>query len=143
MTQFTSSLWQYYQQSVFLLTQQLSPQSSFAIVTACNPMGSNLSACQNRLNDRKLQAEIDQLKVPYRLVIGGSPDLVHLERSWALLCDRDTGVALGHRFNQLGIYFVENNQLHLLPCHANLESVELGEFSARVRLVSELPELEF
>ncbi|MGI2258780.1 DUF3293 domain-containing protein [Shewanella sp. GXUN23E] len=143
MTQFTSSLWYHYQQTVFLLTQPLSPSLSFAIVTAFNPMGTTLANCQNRLNDRMLQAKIEQLNVPYRRVIGASADLSHMERSWALFCDKQAALALGNHFRQLGIYFVENGQLWLLPCHSQMEAIELGEFSARVQLVSELPELEF
>ncbi|MCL1035923.1 DUF3293 domain-containing protein [Shewanella corallii] len=143
MTQLSSTLWQYYQQSIFLLTQPFSPHSSFAIVTAFNPMGENLSSCQNLLYDRRLQAEIDTMKVPYRSVIGASPDLQHMEKSWALFCDIQSGLELGREFNQLAIYYVDNGRLLLLPCLCSEDSIELGDFSAKAQLVSELPELEF
>ena len=142
MTQLSSTLWQAYQHSVFLLTQAISLQSSFAIVTAFNPMGKNLSNSQNLLCDRRLQATINTLKVPYRQVVGASPDLNHMEKSWVLFCDLDTGIKLGHEFNQLAIYYVEKGQLSLLPCHCSENAVELGEFYEKLILVSDLPDLE-
>lgn len=143
MTLLSTTLWQYYQQTIFLLTQPLSTNSSFTIVTAFNPFGQNLSNCQNLLNDRRLQADIDKMRVPYRCVVGASPDLQHMEKSWALFCDKENGLELGLRFDQLAIYHVEKGRLLLLPCHSNMEAVDLDDFSEKVRLVSELPELEY
>ncbi len=83
------------------------------------------------------------MKVPYRSVIGASPDLQHMEKSWAVFCDIQSGLELGREFKQLAIYYVDNGRLLLLPCLCSEDSIELGDFSAKAQLVSELPELEF
>ncbi|BDM63295.1 hypothetical protein NFHSH190041_07470 [Shewanella sp. NFH-SH190041] len=58
MNQSFNELWQCYQSTKFLMTQKLSPLLSFAIITAWNPLGENLSNGQNALLDRQLQNEL-------------------------------------------------------------------------------------
>ncbi|NKF49272.1 DUF3293 domain-containing protein [Shewanella sp. WXL01] len=138
-----SFLWQAYQSTHFLLTQRLSDQFSFAIITACNPFGNKLTSCQNRLLDRKLQRTIQQTKQPYRALYGASPDLSHREKSWAVFVDKPQALELGRQFNQLAIYYVDKGQLTLLACaDANLPEVCMGKFSSRQRLVNELPDFD-
>ncbi|MCW1254809.1 DUF3293 domain-containing protein, partial [Shewanella baltica] len=47
----TQDLWQCYQAPLFLLTQALSCDFSFAVITAHNPASKLLSPSQNRLLD--------------------------------------------------------------------------------------------
>ncbi|WP_394201194.1 DUF3293 domain-containing protein [Shewanella waksmanii] len=133
-------LWQCYQQTQFLFTQPLSAQLSFAIITAHNPQGKILSSCQNRLLDRKLQREIEKLDYPYRATVGTSVDRSHMEKSWAIAIDKPAAVALGLAFKQNAIYFVENDTLQLVPCLLTHTETNIGRFSSRVNLVSELPD---
>lgn len=134
-------LWHLYQSTEFLLTQQLSPFSQFAIITAHNPQGRILTACQNRLRDRALLRDIESLGVPYRAMIGASRDLSHMEKSWAVFLSREDSLALARRHQQNAIYYVAENQLELLPCLMQATPAQMGAFSERVRLVSELPDL--
>lgn len=140
----TQHLWQCYQNPLFLLTQALSCDFPFAIITAHNPAATLLTPSQNRLLDRQLLREIELLMCPYRALIGAAPDLSHMEKSWATLIDKDTAVALGFKFNQLAIYFVENGELSLVPCSlaGNVEAIRLGKFADFVRRVHELPDLD-
>ena len=133
--------WQCYQQTQFLLTQPFSPSLSFAIITAYNPKGKNLSPSQNGLLDKQLQRHILRLQYPYRALIGASADRGHMEKSWAVSLDKVTAVELGRVFNQNAIYFVDNDELYLVPCLVDYEELDLGKFSARVCLVSELPDI--
>lgn len=135
-------LWQHYQNTQFLLTQTLSHGVSFAIITAHNPLGSILTSCQNRLLDRQLQREIHILQSPYRAMVGASADFSHVEKSWAVFIDKDAAVALGRRFHQLAIYYVEDGMVSLVPCHADKAEIEIGAFSHRLNLVNELPDLD-
>ncbi|NMH65949.1 DUF3293 domain-containing protein [Shewanella salipaludis] len=135
------SLWHHYSETRFLLTQSLSCQLSFAIISAHNPLGTLLTPCQNRLLDRQLQSEIEKLHRPYRALVGAAADLTHMEKSWAVFIDRELAVELGRRFNQNAIYYVEQGRLSLLPCIAARDELKLGSFTERVKLVTELPEL--
>ncbi|WP_108944511.1 DUF3293 domain-containing protein [Shewanella halifaxensis] len=136
------SLWHYYQQTEFLFTQILSTQLSFAIITAYNPKGQVLSACQNGLLDRKLQNEINSLGLPYRAMIGTSQDRTYMEKSWAVAIDKAGAIRLGCLFNQNAIYYVEADNLQLVPCLMAKEETLLGAFSPRVNRVLELPDIE-
>ncbi|RTR40714.1 DUF3293 domain-containing protein [Shewanella canadensis] len=141
-----NSQWQCYQEAEFLFTQALSSELSFAIITAHNPKGQILSASQNRLLDRRLQFEIQQLHRPYRAMIGASADRCHMEKSWAVSIDKASAIRLGCQFNQNAIYFVEHDKLQLIPCLLSKtkqqEEVVIGPFSPRVRLVNELPDFD-
>ncbi len=138
----TEDLWQCYQTPLFLLTQALSNNFSFAIITAHNPASTHLTPCQNRLRDRQLLHEIELLGCPYRALIGASPDLSHMEKSWAVFIDRSMALQLGKKFDQYAIYMVELGIVSLVPCTlTGYAEVTLGQFNEHIRLVSELPEL--
>ncbi|QDF68164.1 DUF3293 domain-containing protein [Shewanella sp. SNU WT4] len=139
MTQITIELWRAYQSSVFLLTQALTPSIDFAIITAANPLGVPHLPGQNRLYDRQLQQDIDELRVPYRRILGASPDLSHVEASWAVILPLAEALDLGRRWQQLAIYYVSGNRLGLFSCSDANSRLDLGAFSERVTLVNELP----
>ncbi|AQS40024.1 Protein of unknown function (DUF3293) [Shewanella psychrophila] len=140
-------LWQHYQDTEFLFTQTLSSQLSFAIITAHNPRGQILTSCQNRLLDRQLLRSIEQFNRPYRAVVGASRDRSHMEKSWAVAIDKLSAAHLGLKFKQNAIYFIDNNQLALVPClfsqAEQQEELIIGDFSQRVNLVSELPDFDY
>ena len=143
MNQSNNLLWQCYQDVHFLFTQPLSANISFAIITAHNPNGKVLTSCQNGLLDRKLQHEIEKLRQPYRAMMGTSSDRRHMEKSWAVSTDKASAVFLGRKFHQNAIYFVEHDQLQLIPClfsSTQYKEQIIGHFSSRVSLVSELPD---
>ncbi|ABZ75362.1 conserved hypothetical protein [Shewanella halifaxensis HAW-EB4] len=135
------TLWRFYKETEFLFTQILSSQLSFAIITAYNPCGEVLTACQNGLLDRKLQHEIHRLGLPYRAMIGTSHDRKHMEKSWAVVIDKAQAVKLGCQFNQNAIYYVEADCLHLIPCLVAKFDAHLGAFSPRVKLLLEFPDI--
>jgi len=141
-----NNLWQCYQEVEFLFTQALSSELTFAIITAHNPNGQILSACQNRLLDRQLQLKIEQLNRPYRSMVGTSVDRCHMEKSWAISIDKASAIRLGWQFNQNAIYFVEHDKLRLIPCLLSKteeqEEIVIGPFSSRLCIVSELPDFE-
>ena len=141
MNSLVNNLWQSYQETEFFFTQGLSSQLSFSIITAYNPLGVILSSTQNGVLDRKLQREIEALGLPYRVMIGASADMGHMEKSWAVAIDRDIAIQMGIEFNQNAIYYVECGYLFLIPCLMQEKELCLGLFSDKMNLVSELPEL--
>lgn len=140
MNNLVNNLWQCYQETEFFFTQALSPQLSFAIITAHNPEGMILSPSQNRLLDKKLQNELMHLGVLHREIMGASVDLSHMEKSWAVAVERKVGIAIGLKFKQNAIYYVETDKLRLIPCLFQKQEICLGSFSKKMKLVSELPE---
>lgn len=128
-------LWLLYQQTQFLLDQNLCDEVSFAIVTACNPKGELMPTECNRVLDNSLQREIGSKAWVARSVYGCSPDFSHRERSWALLIDRAEALSLGTRYQQNAIFWVESGELFLLPCMLQgFEEMHLGKFRTRVTL---------
>ncbi len=139
----TQHLWHCYQAPLFLLTQALSPDLSFAVITAHNPAAGVLTPSQNRLRDRQLLHEIELLGRPYRALVGAAPDLSYMEKSWAVVVDKACALQLGQKFNQYAIYMVEQGKVTLVPCMlTGFEEVCLGRFNDHVQLVYELPDLD-
>ncbi|MCL1074637.1 DUF3293 domain-containing protein [Shewanella dokdonensis] len=136
-----AQLWQHYLDSCFLLSQPLSSSLPFAIITAHNPLGQVLEPCQNRLRDRALQGDIEQLLVPYRIIIGTAADLSHMEKSWAVFVSKVQAAELAKKYQQNAFYYVADNVLSLVPCLAGVQEQQIGDFRQRVRIVSELPEI--
>lgn len=138
----TQDLWQCYQTPLFLLTQALSCDFPFAVITAHNPASKRFSPSKNRLLDRQLLRDIESLSSPYRALVGAAPDLSYMEKSWAVFIDRTMALQLGKKFNQYAIYMVERGCVSLVPCTlAGYDEVCLGKFSDYVQLVYELPDL--
>ena len=138
----TQDLWQCYQTPLFLLTQALSCDFPFAVITAHNPASKRFSPSKNRLLDRQLLRDIESLSSPYRALVGAAPDLSYMEKSWAVFIDRTMALQLGKKFNQYAIYMVEQGCVSLVPCTlAGYDEVCLGKFSDYVQLVYEWPDL--
>ncbi|MCA1897840.1 DUF3293 domain-containing protein [Shewanella putrefaciens] len=138
----TQDLWQCYQTPLFLLTQALSCDFPFAVITAHNPASKRFSPSKNRLLDRQLLRDIESLSSPYRALVGAAPDLSYMEKSWAVFIDRTMALQLGKKFNQYAIYMVEQGCVSLVPCTlAGYDEVCLGKFCDYVQLVYELPDL--
>lgn len=109
------------------------PVPSFAIVTACNPGDRLQSDSMNRQADGALAAECDQRGWARFRVVGASADLRHQEPGWGVSCGSlDQAVALGRRWGQVAIFWIENDALLLVDCEDH-QSETLGSWSARTR----------
>ncbi|MCB5228228.1 DUF3293 domain-containing protein [Alishewanella sp. 16-MA] len=128
-------LWQHYKNSIFLCHQRLATHLSFAIVSAQNPAGVNAPAVYNRLLDKQLQAQLQQTGLAYRSVIGSAPDRSFEERSWMVLCDKVQAIALGRLFTQNAIFWVDKNELYLVPVLMQQPEEHLGGFANRLVLL--------
>ncbi|MED5523233.1 DUF3293 domain-containing protein [Gallaecimonas pentaromativorans] len=124
--------WLLYQNTVFLMPKPLSKRLDFAIVTAHNPRGKLLSEQANHHRDLQLAAELTAAGVKAQSLWGCSPDLKHREKSWALVMAKTPALALGQKLEQNAIFWVQNDELYLLPCLLEQPPCFLGLFSERI-----------
>lgn len=88
----------------------------FGIVTACNPDGGIQPDAENEARTRELGSELRTAGVPHFPVTGGSPDFSHAEPGYGVLIDRAGIVALGRRWKQDAVFWVERQEVWLVPC---------------------------
>ncbi len=109
------------------------PAAGFAIVTACNPGDRLQPEGANRQADDGLAAELDRRGWQRFRVIGASPDLRHQEPGWgAVTRSMAEAVALGRRWGQRAVFWVEGDALWLVDC-LDGTSEDLGSWSSRTR----------
>ncbi|SDZ91983.1 DUF3293 domain-containing protein [Alkalimonas amylolytica] len=128
--------WQLYQNVVFISYQPFATMSSFAIISAINPAGKMAPAGQNLCRHMAFAASLHDARVRYRKVTGASTDCKHLEPSWAVFCSRYQAVQYALDWQQNALYWVEDDELWLLPALLQQEPVALGCFSQRLILAS-------
>ena len=128
-----SNLMELYSKAIFILEGQhkLCLPNPFAIITASNPLGKVLSAEQNEQRNILLKAELEQvLHLP---VIGASDDLSHQEQSFIVQVSKPAAIGLASKYEQNAIYWVERDDLHIVPVLMSGDEVSVGNFSERVR----------
>ncbi len=127
-----SPSWPLYREVVFLCP--VVPRwASFAIVTACNPLGVRLEPEANDARDRALHAELLARGLAPLRIVGCSRDLAHREPGWAFPVERAAAVELGVRHTQEAVYLVEHGELLLVSCPPRPSAEErLGAFAPRV-----------
>jgi len=95
----------------------------FVVVTACNPRGEIVDAERNEFLDRELSALLEVKGLVHCRLTGGSPDGFHREPGYLVKCDGEVGLELGRRFEQVGIYQVLANELYLIDCKDEKETL--------------------
>ncbi|WP_462156280.1 hypothetical protein [Pseudoalteromonas piscicida] len=107
------NLWQLYLQVYFQPIQPIRFDRRGAILSLWNPHGKVLCKDKNQRLSRFWQGALQRANVPYQLLWGGDQQMQYRELSVYLKCDLASGYRWAARLNQLGFYFVEDNQLHL------------------------------
>lgn len=92
------------------------PPQPFAIITAWNPMDEPWSHRMNRAADLRLQRLIDRKFLTRRRTECSASDGSHREAGWAIGCDRRLALAIGRRFKQRAVWWIESDQLQLVAC---------------------------
>ncbi len=124
-------LWESYKSSVFICYQPLGDAVNFAIISAQNPAGAVQHPHHNLRLDCEFESHLDLHQLPYRAIIGSSPDLSFQEKSWAVLCEKNLALQLARQFQQNAIYWVEAGQLYLVPALWRGEEEYLGLYQQR------------
>ncbi|MCG7540271.1 hypothetical protein [Pseudoalteromonas sp. OF7H-1] len=107
------NLWQLYLQVYFQPLQPIRFVTRGAILSLWNPHGKVLCNDKNQRLSRFWQGALQRANVPYQLLWGGDKQMQYRELSAYIKCDLASGFRWAARLNQLGFYFVEDNQLHL------------------------------
>lgn len=126
--------WAMYQDVVFISYQPFAVTSSFAIISALNPEGEIATAGQNLCRHMAFAACLHDARLRYRQITGASADLKFQEPSWVVFCSRQQAEQYALDWQQNALYWVEQDELWLLPALLQHEPVTLGRFSQRLIL---------
>jgi len=125
----------HYLQTVFLLKKPAPDtwQDTFAVITACNPLGQLVDEAANRSATVCLRKAISRLGLNRHRVTGVSADMKHREASFALWgCGLAAALDLGRQFNQDAIFWVQDGRLDVVSC-ATGERQHVALWTQRLR----------
>lgn len=86
----------------------------FAVITAFDPRGKNLSGEKNDQLARKLDATLRERHLEFTRVDACSPDGGHCECSVAVKVPKDAAVELGAEFEQVALFWFDGSQFWIL-----------------------------
>jgi len=89
--------------------------ASFAIVTACNPCGRELSAEENARRSRRLREHVAAAQIVSLRADGVSPDGTHREQGLALAIDRTAAIEIAALYEQSAIFWFDGVRFQILP----------------------------
>ncbi|MFM4950982.1 DUF3293 domain-containing protein [Aeromonas dhakensis] len=126
------NLWENYRKICFIAPFSAPKWPAYAIVTAWNPASRQLGMRRNTRRQRALRRAIAampgwQVMGPCR---GSSLDESWQESSLLLACPRSEAIRLAARFGQNAIYWVEQEELWLLPVLLAGEPHNLGRIES-------------
>ncbi|MGF1757784.1 DUF3293 domain-containing protein [Photobacterium sagamiensis] len=125
-----ASLWRSYQTISFKAGQH-PVYYSFAILTAFNPRSIVLNSLDNQKRNKLLKNELAMLTVSYFPVSCCAPDGSWEEEGYIVDIRAEQAYLLAKEWQQNAIYWVEANQLYLVPVLLKgFKKQRLGEFSA-------------
>ncbi|MDA8991793.1 DUF3293 domain-containing protein [Opitutales bacterium] len=107
--------------------------SSFAIITAYNPMDKKVSARENQYSDIKLCKQIGNIDLVHT-IWGSSPNRTHQEKSYLTKLSKEDAINIGNDYQQKAIYYVERGNLQLIDCKSR-EEYDLDKFCKRLHLI--------
>ena len=88
--------------------------SDFFIITAHNPNGQTVSHSKNKELNNELTKHLDILGLNYIEVAAGSKDRCHVETSYAVASDKNTGLDLCNKYEQDAIFWIKENRLNIV-----------------------------
>jgi hypothetical protein len=99
--------------------RRLGLSGTFAVVTACNPLGQILEPAANRRLEAQFAAVVYPQWPGARSADGLSPDGGHREAGWALPGPLEPARALAARFFQRALFWYDGDHFHLVPVLAH------------------------
>lgn len=88
---------------------------SFAVITACNPLGRSLGAAPNQRLSAVFTALVRERHPEGRRADGRSPDGSHREPGWALPVPLEEARGLAARFFQIALFWFDGDRFYLVP----------------------------
>jgi len=86
----------------------------FAVLTAFDPGGRDLSPAENETRRRELDARLTAGGYKFAHVDACSPDRAHCERSVAVLMPQKTAIELARELEQVAIFWFDGKQFWIL-----------------------------
>lgn len=106
--------------------------ADFWVITAHNPKGGPADPGDNLAADKRLHADLIDIKTtPFR-IIGLSPDETHVEPGWGFPSDETTAIEIGRRYEQDAVYHFTAGRIDLVDCKT-LERHPLQNPAMRIR----------
>jgi len=97
----------------------------FAVVTACNPLGTHLDEAANRRLCQVLAMQVAARYPGARPVDGGSPDGTHREPGWAIPASLEEARRLAGEFLQNAVFWFDGERFSVVPVHSPGEPLAL------------------
>ena len=97
----------------------------FAVLTAYNPRGVNISAGENDRRFKELEAELSSAGHEYVVMDACSPDKSHCECSVALKIDRETALDIARRWEQVAIFWFDGGRFWIHGAITPIEPIPL------------------
>jgi len=101
----------------------------FAILTAFDPRGRNLSPAENEQRKRELDQRIAASGYRFAHVDSCSPDRSHCECSVAVLMPQEKAVDLARELEQVAIFWFDGKQFWILGAIADADPIMLPRSS--------------
>lgn len=115
----------------------------FGIVTACNPDGKTISPQENDNATDGFRKELEKEGHFYFSVTGGSLDFSHSEPGFGVLfLTMKEAIAWGIRYQQEAVFWVENGDVHLVPCDGS-DSLKIGHWQTLAEPAAQKPIFHF
>jgi len=101
----------------------------FAVLTAFDPRGVDLSPEDNEKRRRDLNDRLDRSGYKYVEVDACSPDRAHCERSVAVVMPQDEAIALGMQLQQVAIFWFDGERFWILGAFVEADPLMLPRSS--------------
>ena len=105
--------------------KQMGFETTFAVLTACNPPERPASEEENRRWTGELEGNVSALGVPLTQADGVSPDGKHREPGYAVAIPIETAKTLAKQFRQAAFFWFDGAQFWIVPALAQAEPIAL------------------
>lgn len=122
-----------YFETVFLVVGDEEWPDAFAIITAYPPGDAKWPPERIAAADETLASELGTRCSWVQPLVGCSPDERHCEPSYAVTMPFADACAVGARFKQDAIFYVENGDLYISHCSGDRKKHFVSRFAERVR----------
>lgn len=121
-----------YSETVFCFADEhIEIPNPCAIITAYNPKNKLFSDKHNKTANEALEQDISQ--VYYLPVDGGSSDQTHQEPSFMVQISKPAAMGLAEKYDQNAIFWLEGDDLHIVPVLMEGDEVSIGSFQSRIQ----------
>ena len=97
----------------------------FAVLTAYNPRGVDISDEENERRMSELEAELASVGESFVVIDACSPDKSHCECSFALNVSRERAIDIAKRFEQIAIFWFDGGAFWIYGAMTPIEPLQL------------------